>query len=81
MSDSGWDYCPALYYFKGALFEAIPVGEVTVLPSECSLTLTGAPIPWDECLPAHTAGKPAPTGILTVHEGRVGGIPMCADAP
>jgi hypothetical protein len=25
------------------------------------------------------AGKPAPKGILTVHEGRVGGIPMCAE--
>jgi hypothetical protein len=24
-------------------------------------------------------GKPAPTGILTVHEGRVGGVPMCAE--
>jgi hypothetical protein len=25
------------------------------------------------------AGKPPPTGILTVHEGRVGGIPLCTD--
>jgi hypothetical protein len=24
-------------------------------------------------------GKPPPTGILTVHEGRVGGIPLCTD--
>jgi hypothetical protein len=24
-------------------------------------------------------GKPPPTGILTVHEGRVGGIPMCVE--
>jgi hypothetical protein len=35
-----------------------------------SAAFTAAPI---------KTGKPAPTGILTVHEGRVGGIPMCAE--
>jgi hypothetical protein len=29
--------------------------------------------------PDKPTGKPAPSGILTVHEGRVGGIPMCAE--
>jgi hypothetical protein len=30
-------------------------------------------------LKERAAAKPPPTGILTVHEGRVGGIPLCTD--
>jgi hypothetical protein len=29
--------------------------------------------------PDKPTGKPPPTGILTVHEGRVGGVPMCSE--
>jgi hypothetical protein len=46
---------------------------------QCRGIVWGFPFFAADAAPPIKTGKPPPTGILNVHEGRVVGIPMCAE--
>jgi hypothetical protein len=64
---------------KPCVFDRIPLAP---MPVRYISRKNGKPALLAAVLDAHIVaepGKPPPTGILTVHEGRVGGIPLCTD--